>query len=61
MFVDSSRRAYGNGSGHEQRYQSAAPMLAEVRELVVVGERMPPPARERQLGGSELRRRLVAP
>ena len=45
VLVDSTRLVYGNGSVYEQRYQSAGPLLAEIRELVLARERVPPPVR----------------
>jgi Methyltransferase domain len=40
VLVDSSRLAYRNGSVYEQRYHSAAPLLAQIRKLVTARERM---------------------
>ena len=60
VLVDSSRLAYRNGSIYEQRFHPAAPLLAEIRELVVARERVPPPARSPQHEAGELRRRVAA-
>jgi hypothetical protein len=42
VIVDSSRLAYMNGPVYEQRYYAAAPLLAQIRDLVVARERVPP-------------------
>jgi hypothetical protein len=42
VIVDSSRLAYMNGPVYEQRYHAAAPLLAQIRDLVVARERVPP-------------------
>jgi hypothetical protein len=42
VIVDASRPAYLNGSVYEQRYHPAAPLLAQVRDLVVAREQVPP-------------------
>jgi hypothetical protein len=39
VLVDASRPAYANGPVFEQRYHSAGPLLAEIRELVLGRER----------------------
>ena len=59
VLVDSSRLAYGNGSIYEQRYQPAGPLLAEVRELVLARERVPPGALSPRLEATELRKQLA--
>jgi Methyltransferase domain len=59
VLVDISRLAYGNGSVYEQRYQPAGPLLAEIRELVLARERVPPGARSPRQEATELRKQLA--
>ncbi len=60
VLVDSSHLAYRNGSVYEQRYHPAAPLLAEMRELVVARELAPAGADpDPRLEIASLRRRLV--
>ena len=60
VLVDSSRLAYVNGAIYEQRFYPAAPLLAQIRELVVAREQVPPPARSPQHEADELRKRVAA-
>ena len=39
--VDSTQLAYDQGTIHEQRYRPSAPLLAQVRDLVLARERVP--------------------
>ncbi len=56
--VDASRVAYENGPVYEQRYRPAAPLLAEVREAVLLRDAMP--SSKDELGDVRaLRRRLL--
>lgn len=41
VIVDAGQLAYGHGPIHEQRYAPAAPLLAQVRDLVLARERVP--------------------
>ena len=53
VIVDAGQLAYGHGPNHEQRYGPAAPLLAEVRDLVLARERVPscrPGGRRRPCG-----------
>jgi Methyltransferase domain len=59
VLVDSTRLAYGNGSVYEQRYEPAGPLLAEIRELVLARERVPPGAGSARQEATELRKRLA--
>jgi hypothetical protein len=59
VVVDSARLAYGNGAVYEQRYQPAGPLLAEVRELVLARERIPPRALSAREEANQLRMRLA--
>jgi len=59
VVLDSSRLAYASGSVYEQRYQPAAALLSEIRELAVARERVPAPADPRRVQTSTLRRHLV--
>ena len=59
VLVDASRLAYGNGSVYEQRYHPAGPLLAEVRELVLARERVPPSARSSRGEATELRKQVA--
>ncbi len=59
VLVDSARLAYGNGSVYEQRYRPAGPLLAEVRELVLARERVPPGAWSSREEATELRKRVA--
>ncbi len=58
VLVDSSRPAYLTGSIYEQRYHPAAALLAEVRDLVQVRERVPVGLDEPD-EASQLRKRLL--
>jgi hypothetical protein len=69
VLVDSARLAYDRGPVYEERYHPAAPLLAEIRQLVSARERMTVPEAGQPdaaaaLGGSgralELARELVA-
>ena len=60
VIVDSSRLAYLNGSVYEQRYHPAAPLLAQVRDLVVARERRPPGLQTLQDEANALQKRLAA-
>jgi hypothetical protein len=57
VIVDASRLAYANGSVYEQRYQPAAPLFAEIRDLVVARERVPPGTETVQDEANALRER----
>ena len=59
VIVDSSRLAYLNGSVYEQRYHPAAPLLAQVRELVVARERVRRATPARRMQPTLLRQRLA--
>jgi len=59
VVLDSFRLAYASGSVYEQRYQPAAALLSEIRELAVARERVPAPADPRRVQTSTLRRHLV--
>ncbi len=59
VVVDSARSAYGNGAVYEQRYQPAGPLLAEMRELVLARERIPPRALSAREEANQLRMRLA--
>ena len=60
VLVDSSRLAYLNGLVYEQRFYPAAPLLNEIRELVVARELIPPTGRSPVQEAGELRKRLAA-
>jgi hypothetical protein len=59
VLVDSGRLAYLNGSVFEQRYHPAAALLAEIRELVVARERVPPGSGDHDHELDALRRRVA--
>jgi hypothetical protein len=59
VVVDSARLAYGNGPVYEQRYQPAGPLLAEVRELVLARELIPPRGLSGRQEANQLRMRLA--
>lgn len=41
VLVDAARLAYDNGAVYEWRYHPAAPLLAQIRDLVLARERLP--------------------
>jgi hypothetical protein len=59
VLVDSARPAYLTGSVYEQRYHPAAPLLADMRDLVLARERAPAGLDERD-DPAHLRKRLLA-
>jgi hypothetical protein len=59
VLIDSARLAYLNGSVVEQRYHPAAGLLAEIRELVVARERVPPGSGAPELEANTLRKRVA--
>ena len=59
VLVDSARLAYLTGSVYEQRYHPAAPLLADMRDLVLARERAPAGPDERD-DPAHLRKRLLA-
>lgn len=59
VLVDSARPAYMNGSVFEQRYHPSAPLLAEIRELVVAREQVPPGLASTAHEMNALRRRVA--
>jgi hypothetical protein len=60
VIVDASRPAYLNGSVYEQRYHPAAPLLAQVRALVVAREQVPPGTQTLEDEACALRERAAA-
>jgi hypothetical protein len=59
VLVDSARLAYENAAIYEQRYHPAAPLLAEIRDLVVAREQVPSPSRDSGPEVGQLHRRVA--
>lgn len=59
VVVDSSRLAYMSGSVYEQRYYASAPLLAQIRDLVVARERVPAGHETLEDAANALRARVV--
>jgi hypothetical protein len=59
VMIDSSHLAYLNGPLYEDRYHPAAPLLAQIRDLVVTRERVPSGTGAPEDEAGELRERVA--